>query len=202
MQTTLSAILDDRAGAHPERPLYAFYGNDGRCRESYTYSAFVRRSSFVARQLRDLGVLPGDVVLLVYPPGIEIVVGFFACARIGAIPAPSPLPVQSRRHPSWARPAHIARQAGAAHILSTSAVIRRLREEPCGSAGPAGLGPSPDRRASGLDLAAVTASIPGTSPSMFAIAKQTSGQMRCRSTVYRGALCPWGRGHLSRDETE
>jgi thioester reductase-like protein len=125
----LSAILDDRAQMHPDRLMYAFYAGSGDLRETYTYAAFQRRSTFVAQQLKDAGLKRGEVALLVYPPGIEMALAFFACARIGAIPAPAPPPVQSRRHPSWSRLTHIAEQAGATHILTVSDLTQRLGGE-------------------------------------------------------------------------
>ena len=35
-----------------------------------------------------MGLKRGDRALLVYPPGLEVIVAFFACARLGAIPVP------------------------------------------------------------------------------------------------------------------
>lgn len=129
MRTTLTTILDDHARGHPDRLLYAFYGGDGALRESYTYAAFVRRADFIAERLRDTGLSRGDVALLVYPPGLDVTLAFFACARIGVIPAPAPMPAQSRRHPGWKRLAHIAEQAGAGFVLTTTAMVERLRAD-------------------------------------------------------------------------
>jgi len=125
VRENVGELLTAGAEAHPERTLFAFYGGDGGLREQYSYGSFLARASFTAECLRDAGIVRGEPVLLVYPPGTEMAVAFFACAMIGAIPVPAPLPSPARRHAGWTRLAHIARHAGARRVLSTAALAAR-----------------------------------------------------------------------------
>jgi acyl-CoA synthetase (AMP-forming)/AMP-acid ligase II len=97
---------------------------DGAVQDSYTYGSFAGRANYVAHRLVELGLEPGTVVLLAYPPGIEIAVALFACVRAGLIAVPVPAPSGSGRNASWNRLAHIATHSGATHILTTSALAR------------------------------------------------------------------------------
>ena len=97
---------------------------DGAVQNSYTYGSFADRANYVAHRLVELGLEPGTVVLLAYPPGIEIAVALFACVRAGLIAVPVPAPSGSGRNASWNKLAHIATHSGATHILTTSALAR------------------------------------------------------------------------------
>jgi len=88
MATVLDA-LERGAASHPDRCLYAFLDVEGRERDTYTYLAFYERTRHLAEHLaRRKGLVRGDRVLLVYPPGLELIVAFVACARIGVVPVP------------------------------------------------------------------------------------------------------------------
>jgi thioester reductase-like protein len=123
---TVTRILEAGAAAWPDRGLFSFYDSRGDLRHAYTYGAFLERSRLVAAHLHDKGLSPGQVALLVYPPGIEMAAAFFACARIGAIPAPAPTP--SRGRAGWTRLAHIAQQTGAAYALTTTEIAANASE--------------------------------------------------------------------------
>jgi thioester reductase-like protein len=86
---TLLDALERGAETHPDRCLYSFLDVEGRERDTYTYLAFHERTRHLAEHLaRRKGLGRGDRVLLVYPPGLELIVAFVACARIGVIPVP------------------------------------------------------------------------------------------------------------------
>ncbi|MCI0680612.1 MAG: thioester reductase domain-containing protein [Gemmataceae bacterium] len=128
------------ADADPERTLYNFLGRDGRILESYTRRRFVERSASLAAQLSDTNqVRRGEPVLLAYPPGLEVLAAFFACARIGAIPVPVPAPEGSAAFVGGIeRLAHIQRDSGAAVVLTNAATLERVAartkpEDPAGS---------------------------------------------------------------------
>src|SRR5688500_18511608 len=73
----------------PDKVLYAFLNSDGQISESYTYAQFLQRTTDIADYLRRAARLrPGDRVLLAYPPGLEMICAFFACARLGLLPVP------------------------------------------------------------------------------------------------------------------
>lgn len=73
----------------PDRLLFAFLDKEGRTTESYTYAQFLQRTTDIASYIcRTKPMKPGARVLLVYPPGIEMICAFFACVRLGLIPVP------------------------------------------------------------------------------------------------------------------
>ena len=118
--------LDAQSEANPDRVLFTFVSGDGGVRERYTYGSFAERVNHVARCLAESGLAPGVTALLVYPPGIEMAVAFFACARAGVIPVPAPPPLTAKRHAGWGQLAHIARHAGAGHVLTTTDLAKRV----------------------------------------------------------------------------
>jgi len=81
--------LEHWAEAQPDKLLNSFLDLNGAERESYTYREFNERTNcladFISRTAR---LRPGDRVLLVYPPGLEVTCAFFACVRAGVIPVP------------------------------------------------------------------------------------------------------------------
>ncbi len=75
----------------PDKTLYAFLDIHGEISEEYTYLSFDFRTDQIASLLQnDHKLLPGERVLLSYPPGLEFICGFFACLKIGVIPVPVP----------------------------------------------------------------------------------------------------------------
>ena len=87
--TTILNPLRANAEKHPDKLLYAFLDVDGRTTQSYRYDAFVQRTSDIASHICHTHPLePGERVLLVYPPGLEMICALFACVRLGLIPVP------------------------------------------------------------------------------------------------------------------
>nr|WP_315853690.1 aminotransferase class I/II-fold pyridoxal phosphate-dependent enzyme [Rubripirellula tenax] len=68
-------------------------------------------------------VRAGDRILLLYPPGLEFVVGFFACHAAGAIAVPAYPP---RRNRKASRIRSIVVDANARWALSTSSIVDQL----------------------------------------------------------------------------
>lgn len=86
---SLISYLNHWAGVQPEQRYATFLDVRGNETESYTYRDFNERTAYVAEYLsHQVGLKPGERALLVYPPGLEVIVAFFACARIGVIPVP------------------------------------------------------------------------------------------------------------------
>jgi thioester reductase-like protein len=86
---SLIAYLEHWATVQPDQPYSIFLNVHGNVTESYTYRKLDQRTRCLAEYLsRDVGLKRGERALLVYPPGLEIIVAFFACARIGVIPVP------------------------------------------------------------------------------------------------------------------
>jgi thioester reductase-like protein len=88
---TILDYMDHWAAANPEKCFSIFLDGHGNPRETYTYQSFDARTRFLAEYINDETALRrGDRVALVYPPGLEMVAAFVACARIGVIPVPVP----------------------------------------------------------------------------------------------------------------
>src|SRR5580658_9908841 len=119
----LDTILDYMghwAAVHPEKCFSVFLDRQGKPRETYTYQSFEARTRFLAEYIHDETALQrGDRVALVYPPGLEMVAAFVACARIGAIPVPVP-PVTSVANGGASRLRSVMLDSGAALALTDS----------------------------------------------------------------------------------
>jgi thioester reductase-like protein len=131
MSTDPTTILDPiRANAErdPDRLLFAFLDSDGRTAESYTYEAFLRRADAVAAHFHEtLPLEPGERVLLVYPPGLEMIVALFACTRLGLIPVPVYPPASHGFAAALHKMDFIARDCTAAAVLTDRSYYWSLR---------------------------------------------------------------------------
>lgn len=78
----LSQILARNARLLPDRSFIVTAG------ETITYAEFARRTAQLATVLRERGVTKGDRVGLYLPSTPLMAVAFWACQRLGAIPAP------------------------------------------------------------------------------------------------------------------
>jgi len=93
----LAALLAYRAALHPDRPAVSFLSDSGETR-TLTYGMLYRRAAAVAWRLH-AHAAPGARVAMLFPPGIEFVVGFFACAQAGLVPTPTCFPKAGRPVP-------------------------------------------------------------------------------------------------------
>jgi thioester reductase-like protein len=104
---------------HPEQLLYVFLDKQGKIKESYTYRAFDERTYSIAQLLQQKkSLVKGDRVLLAYPPGLEMICAFFACARIGLIPVPVYPPANQGFFSSLQKMNFIALDCGAKAVLT------------------------------------------------------------------------------------
>ena len=111
--------LDHYAHENPGKLLYSFLNSSGTRTESYSYEAFLRRTSIIAGHLRtEYPFAANDRLLLAYPAGLEMICAFFACVRAGLIPVPIYPPGTSGFRAALGKMAHIARDCGAAGVLT------------------------------------------------------------------------------------
>ncbi len=104
---------------HPEQLLYVFLDKQGKIKESYTYRSFDERTYAIAQLLQQKqSLVKGDRVLLAYPPGLEMICAFFACARIGLIPVPVYPPANQGFFSSLQKMNFIALDCGAKAVLT------------------------------------------------------------------------------------
>src|ERR1700741_3046240 len=117
---TLSDYLRMRETQTPDQPLYRFVDVEGRELEHYTYQSFAERTRELAAFLfTEAGLRQGDRALLVYPPGLEMVAAFYACARIGVIAVPVSPPLPMAFEAGLTKLSYIARDCQAKAVLST-----------------------------------------------------------------------------------
>lgn len=129
---TLTELLLVRADAHPDRTAFSFLGDDDRVSASLTYASLDLRARAIGAFLDDHGVR-GEPILLLYPPGLDLVAALFGCVYAGAIAVPACVP-SSRTLP---RLLAIFKRSGAKRVLapirtqdSASRVLSKVADRP------------------------------------------------------------------------
>ena len=84
---SIVTILRQRAAQEPERIAYRFCQADGQAVPPITYRELDRRAQAVGAWLQQRGAR-GERVLLLYPFGLEFIVGFYGCLYAGAVAVP------------------------------------------------------------------------------------------------------------------
>jgi crotonobetaine/carnitine-CoA ligase len=103
-ERTLTDLLEERVAAHGERTFLVFEDGDEQVSE-LTYAQFAAQVARCARGLHELGVARGDRVVVHLRNCPEVLIAWFALARLGAVFVPS----------------NVANTAGElAHILAVS----------------------------------------------------------------------------------
>jgi long-chain acyl-CoA synthetase len=77
-------LLEQRAAATPDKH-FLFSEADGR---RYTYAEFDAAANRAARMLAAHGIKKGDAVSLLMPNGVEYIIAYFACFKLGALAGP------------------------------------------------------------------------------------------------------------------
>lgn len=125
--------VEAKAAEAPDTPLYSFLDSRGAEIERLTRADFFARAMQLATYLRrDLGVSPGDRVLLAYPPGLEMICAFFGCAYAGLIPVPTAPPTAHGAEAALLKIAYVARDCSPACVLATDAVCRVVAAQQTG----------------------------------------------------------------------
>jgi thioester reductase-like protein len=112
--------LDFWAEQTPDKLLYAYLDINGNQTDKYTYSEFIYRTNAIAGNLyNEYKFKQGDRILLAYPPGLEMICAFYACARLGLIPVPVYPPSASGFESSLNKMAYIAKDCQASAVLTS-----------------------------------------------------------------------------------
>ena len=121
---TFADILVSRAETHVDRRAYIFL-RDGEDEDAtLTFGQLHQRALAVAEKLVSCGK-PGDRVVLLYPPGLEFIVGFFGCIYAGLVPVPVSVPNRKR---GFEIVRGVALDSGACCILSSGALLSKFKE--------------------------------------------------------------------------
>ena len=119
-------LLRERASSQPHRRAYTFLGRDGREESTLTYRELDSRARTIASALREFGITEGRALLL-YPPGLEFLAGFFGCLYAGVVAVPAYPPDPSRGSRTLPRLRAITADAEPAVALTVSTVFEAAR---------------------------------------------------------------------------
>jgi 8-amino-7-oxononanoate synthase/acyl carrier protein len=111
------------AEATPEDPAYTFLLDGETDAVTFTFAQADLSARAIAARLVELG-MRGKNALLLYQPGIEFIIAFFACHYAGAVPIPAYPP---RRNRNMGRIQLIAEDANASIALTTADVVERVK---------------------------------------------------------------------------
>ena len=115
----LLEILRQRAATTPDKRAFVFL-EDGESKESVlTYEELDQRARAIAADLQAQG-MQGERALLLYPPGLDFVTAFFACAYAGVIAVPAYPPDPNRIDRTLPRVQAIVDDCSASCVLTTS----------------------------------------------------------------------------------
>jgi len=115
---TIIKILENWVEKSPDKLLFVFLNIKGNFKEKYTYAEFLHRVETLASSLY-FNFKSSDRIILLYPPGIEMICSFFACTYIGLIPVPAFPPTSSKFKTSFFRLESIAIDCKASGVLTT-----------------------------------------------------------------------------------
>lgn len=117
------SILRFWAEHRPHEPAFLFTDVESS-EQTITYSQLWEEVRALAGYLQDrCRIRSGDRILLLYPPCLEFVIGFFACHAAGAIAVPAYPP---RRNRKASRIRSIVVDADTRWALSTKAIVEQL----------------------------------------------------------------------------
>src|SRR5690349_10199177 len=121
---SLVELLRTRAESQPERNAYTFL-LDGETEEAgLTYGELDQRARAIGARLQSLGA-KDQLVLLLYPPGLEYIAAFFGSLYAGAVAVPVYPPTSRRSLPRlWS----IAKDARPRVALTTTAILSKVEQ--------------------------------------------------------------------------
>ena len=129
----LVQMLRRRVQELGEKTVYT-YLNDGESQESrLTYCELERRALAIAAYLQSQ-LIPGERVLLFYPPGIDFPAAFFGCLCAGMVAVPTNLPSSNRFLASLGATVSDASPTAALSVASTLEEYKRQIDQTPGLA--------------------------------------------------------------------
>jgi acyl-CoA synthetase (AMP-forming)/AMP-acid ligase II len=118
---TLVDLLRERANGHADRLAFAFLEDGSVESQRMTYAELDERVRAVAARLQTMASA-GERALVIYPAGLDFVIGFFGCMYAGLIGIPTPPPEASRLKRTKPRLQSIVKDAQASLVLTTRSI--------------------------------------------------------------------------------
>ena len=117
---TFIDVIQKRLALTPDKKAFTFLKSGGDI--TMTYAELERKIRRVAAFLQELN-LKGERALLLYPPGLDYIIGYFACLYAGVIAVPVYPPDQSRLKKTLPRIQSIVKDSGAIVALSSQDIL-------------------------------------------------------------------------------
>ncbi len=125
---TLLDMLESRAETYAHRTASVFCRDNGE-RVEQTYAELARRARAIAAELQRR-TSAGERVLLVFPPGLDFIAGFFGCLYAGVLAVPATYPKPRRPMPRLTAIAHDCQPAAVLTTSQTLATLELARTAP------------------------------------------------------------------------
>ncbi|MFY0565974.1 non-ribosomal peptide synthase/polyketide synthase [Archangium lansingense] len=120
--STLLDLIEERATRLSEAPLFHFVEDSDSDNSTLSYAGLLQRAHAIGACLQQLAT-PGERAVLIYPPGLEYVTGFFGCMASGVIAVPAYPPDPSRLERTLPRLRSIIQDSQASVVLTTSFIL-------------------------------------------------------------------------------
>lgn len=120
----LIELLDAQTGRLPDRDQIFFLNEEDSMELAMSYQTLTLKAKAIAAKLQAFTV-PGDRVLLLYPPGLEFICAFFGCLYAGVIAVPAYPPAEKKLID---RLQGIIKNSEPKIILSTKNIIDQIKK--------------------------------------------------------------------------
>ena len=120
--STLLELLEERAARLSDATLFHFVEDTDGEQSTLPYSGLLRRARSIGACLQQ-HTSPGERAVLLYPPGLEYISGFFGCLASGVVAVPAYPPDPSRLERTLPRLLAIVRDCQASVVLTTSFIL-------------------------------------------------------------------------------
>ncbi len=123
---TLVELLQIRAERHPEKRAYSFFLDGDKKEVQISYAELEQKARAIASLLQKKR-LQGERALLLYPPGLDYIVGFLGCLYAGAIAVPAYPPNPKRLEQTLPPLETIVKDSQAKVALTTSNILSSIK---------------------------------------------------------------------------
>ncbi|MCY1020604.1 non-ribosomal peptide synthase/polyketide synthase [Pyxidicoccus sp. MSG2] len=119
---TLLDLLEERSESRREAPLFTFVEDEPGDETVLSNAELLRRARRIGAALQQV-TAAGERAVLLYPPGLDYVAGFFGCLAAGVVAVPAYPPDPTRLERTLPRLRAIIQDAQATVVLTTSFIL-------------------------------------------------------------------------------